>query len=110
MIKRFIEDADFENTRFSYTLSLISGKHKMVILYCLMEFGTVRFNEMKRYLKTVTDKTLSTNLKELEADNLIVRTEYPQIPPKVEYSLSERGKSLMVVLDQLCVWGEENRE
>ena len=110
MIKRFIEDADFENTGFSYTLSLISGKHKMVILYCLMEFGTVRFNEMKRYLKTVTDKTLSTNLKELEADNLIVRTEYPQSPPKVEYSLSERGKSLMVVLDQLCVWGEENRE
>ena len=110
MIKRYIEDADFENTGFSYTLSLISGKHKMVILYCLMEFGTVRFNEMKRYLKTVTDKTLSTNLKELEADNLIVRTEYPQIPPKVEYSLSERGKSLMVVLDQLCVWGEENRE
>lgn len=110
MIKRFIEDADFENTGFSYTLSLISGKHKMVILYCLMEFGTVRFNEMKRYLKTVTDKTLSTNLKELEADNLIVRTEYPQIPPKVEYSLSERGKSLMVVLDQLCVWGEAHRE
>lgn len=110
MIKRYIEDADFENTGFSYTLSLISGKHKMVILYCLMEFGTVRFNELKRYLKTVTDKTLSTNLKELEADNLIVRTEYPQIPPKVEYSLSERGKSLMVVLDQLCVWGEENRE
>lgn len=110
MIKRYIEDADFENTGFSYTLSLISGKHKMVILYCLMEFGTVRFNEMKRYLKTVTDKTLSTNLKELEADNLIVRTEYPQIPPKVEYSLSERGKSLMIVLDQLCVWGEENRE
>ena len=109
MIKRFIEDADFENTGFSYTLSLISGKHKMVILYCLMEFGTVRFNEMKRYLKTVTDKTLSTNLKELEADNLIVRTEYPQIPPKVEYSLSDRGKSLMAVLDQLCVWGENNK-
>lgn len=110
MIKRYIEDADFENTGFSYTLSLISGKYKMVILYCLMEFETVRFNEMKRYLKTVTDKTLSINLKELEADNLIIRTEYPQIPPKVEYSLSERGKSLMTVLDQLCVWGEANRE
>ena len=91
------------------TLSLISGKHKMVILYCLMEFETVRFNELKRYLKTISDKTLSTNLKELEADKLIVRTEYPQIPPKVEYALSERGKSLMIVLDQLCVWGEENR-
>ena len=81
----------------------------MVILYCLMEFQVVRFNELKRYLKNISDKTLSTNLKELEADELIVRTEYPQIPPKVEYALSERGKSLMAVLDQLCVWGENNR-
>ena len=109
MIQNYIENANFEDTGFAYTLSLISGKHKMVILYCLMEFETVRFNELKRYLKTISDKTLSTNLKELEADKLIVRTEYPQIPPKVEYSLSERGKSLMTVLDQLCVWGEENR-
>ena len=110
MISKYIKDANFEDTGFSYTLSLISGKYKMVILYCLMEFGIVLFNEMKRYLKTVTDKTLSTNLKELEANNLIIRTEYPQIPPKVEYSLSERGKSLMAVLDQLCIWGEDNRE
>lgn len=80
-----------------------------MILYCLMEFQVVRFNELKRYLKTISDKTLSTSLKELEADRLIVRTEYPQIPPKVEYSLSQRGKSLMAVLDQLCVWGMENR-
>ena len=110
MIQNYIKDANFEDTGFSYTLSLISGKYKMVILYCLMEYETVRFNEMKRYLKNISDKTLSTNLKELEADHLIVRTEYPQIPPKVEYSLSERGRSLMVVLDQLCVWGENNRE
>lgn len=81
----------------------------MVILYCLMEFEPVRFNELKRYLKSISDKTLSTNLKELEADRLIVRTEYPQIPPKVEYRLSQRGRSLMAVLDQLCLWGEENR-
>lgn len=94
MIKNYIENANFEDTGFAYTLSLISGKHKMVILYCLMEFETVRFNELKRYLKTISDKTLSTNLKELEKDRLIIRTEYPQIPPKVEYSLSERGKSL----------------
>lgn len=69
----------------------------------------MRFNELKRYLKTVSDKTLSTNLKELEADRLIVRKEYPQIPPKVEYRLSERGRSLMAVLDQLCIWGDANR-
>ena len=109
MSKHCIEDADFEKTGYSYTLSLIAGKYKPVILYCLMEFETVRFNELKRYLKTISDKTLSTNLKELEADKLIVRTEYPQIPPKVEYTLSERGKTLMTVLNQLCVWGEENR-
>ena len=110
MIKNYIEKANFEDTGFSYTLSLISGKHKMIILYCLMEFEVVRFNELKRYLKNISDKTLSNNLKELEADGLIIRKEYPQIPPKVEYSLSDRGKSLMVVLDQLCVWGENNRE
>lgn len=109
MIKNYIEQANFEDTGFCYTLSLISGKYKPVILYCLMEFEIVRFNELKRYLKTVSDKTLSVNLKELEADDLIIRKEYPQIPPKVEYSLSERGKSLMEVLDRLCVWGEENK-
>ena len=109
MIQKYIENANFEDTGFHYTLSLISGKHKMVILYCLTEFQVVRFNELKRYLKNISDKTLSTNLKELEADRLLIRTEYPQIPPKVEYSLSERGKSLMAVLDQLCVWGEENK-
>ena len=110
MIRKYIEEANFEDTGFSYTLSLISGKHKLVILYCLMEYETVRFNELKRYLKNISDKTLSANLKQLEADHLIVRTEYPQIPPKVEYSLSARGRSLMDVLDRLCVWGESNRE
>ena len=82
----------------------------MVILYCLMEFEVVRFNELRRYLKNVSDKTLSNNLKELEKDRLIIRKEYPQIPPKVEYSLSDRGKSLMEVLDQLWIWGEKNGE
>lgn len=109
MIRNYIEDANFEDTGFSYTLSLISGKYKLVILYCLMEFEVVRFNELKRYIKHISDKTLSNNLKELEKDRLIVRKEYFQIPPKVEYSLSDRGKSLMEILDELCVWGEENK-
>lgn len=110
MIGKYIEEANFEDTGFSYTLSLISGKYRMVILYCLMEFEPVRFNELKRYLGTISDKTLSASLKQLEKDRLILRREYTQIPPRVEYSLSERGRSLMKVLDQLCVWGEENRE
>lgn len=108
-MEKYIKNANFADTGFSYTMSLISGKHKMVILYCLMEYQPVRFNEMKRYLGKITDKTLSSNLKELEEDQLIVRKEYTQIPPKVEYSLTERGESLMNVLDQLCIWGSQNR-
>ena len=81
----------------------------MFILYTLMEFGVVRFNEMQKYIGTITFKTLSSTLKQLEADGLINRKEYVQIPPKVEYSLSDRGKSLMPILDQMCEWGDQNR-
>lgn len=109
MFKDYIENANFKDTGFSYTLSLISGKYKMVILYCLMEFKVVRYNELKRYIKTISHKTLSSSLKELERDGLIIRNEYPQIPPKVEYSLSEKGSSLMEILDRLCVWGEVHK-
>ena len=109
MAKHNIDEADFDSTGYSYTLSLIAGKYKPIILYCLMEYEPVRFNEMQRYLKKIADKTLSQNLKELEADDLIVRNVYPQIPPKVEYSLTERGHSLVNVLDKLCDWGNENR-
>ena len=97
MFKDFIANANFEDTGFSYTLSLINGKYKMVILYCLMEFKVVRYNELKRYIKSISHKTLSNSLKELEKDQLIIRKEYPQIPPKVEYSLSEKGQSLMEI-------------
>ncbi|MDE6104961.1 MAG: helix-turn-helix transcriptional regulator, partial [Clostridia bacterium] len=92
-----------------YTLSLIGGKYKMAILYTLIEFGVVRFNELQRYIKGISFKSLSLSLKELEKDALIIRKEYPQIPPKVEYSLSERGKSLMPILDGMCEWGDKNR-
>ena len=109
MNEKCVGDANWEDTGFHYTMSLISGKYKMVILYCLMEDQPVRFNELQRYIKKVSDKTLSQNLKELERDGLIRRTVYPQIPPKVEYGLTERGESLMTVLDLLCVWGEEHR-
>ncbi len=104
-----MNSASFEDTGFHYTLSLISGKYKMVILYCLMEYGVVRYNALKRYIGSISHKTLSAALKELERDGLILRNEYPQIPPKVEYRLSDKGRSLMLVLDGLCVWGEENR-
>ena len=109
MKKRNISNECFRSTGFSYTLSLINGKYKMTILYVLAEFGGVRFNEMKKYIDEISYKTLSSSLKELEADKLVHREEYPQIPPKVEYSLTERGKSLIPILETMCDWGEENR-
>lgn len=105
-----IREANLEDTGFHYTMSLIQGKYKMLILYTLMDFEVVRFNEMKKYIRGISYKTLSSTLKELEADGLVHREEYPQIPPKVEYSLTERGKSLIPILDQLCTWGEEHRQ
>ena len=104
-----IQNARLEDSGFHYTLSLISGKYKMVILYTLATFGVVRFNEMQRFIGTISYKTLSSTLKELEADQLIIRTEYPQVPPKVEYRLSPRGESLIPMFDELCDWGEKNR-
>jgi DNA-binding HxlR family transcriptional regulator len=101
---------EIKDTGFGYTLSIIEGKYKMIILYWLAEFKPVmRYNELKRCIGTVSHKTLSSTLKELEADQLLLRKEYPQIPPKVEYSLSERGKTLIPVLDMMCEWGGNNR-
>ena len=104
-----IQNSRLEDSGFSYTLSLISGKYKMTILYTLAAFEVVRYNELHRFIKTVPYKTLTATLKELERDQLILRTEYPQVPPKVEYRLSDRGKSLIPLLHQMCEWGEEHR-
>ncbi len=101
---------NLEDTGFGYTLSIIGGKYKMIIMYWLHEYKPVmRFNELKRCIATISFKTLSNTLKEMESDQLIIRREYSQIPPKVEYSLSERGKSLIPVLNMMCEWGMNNR-
>ena len=104
-----IQNARLEDTGFSYTMSLIQGKYKLFILYTLACYGVVRFNEMKKYIGSISYKMLSSTLKELESDGLVLRKAYPQIPPKVEYSLSEKGVSLFPILDRMCTWGEQNR-
>ena len=109
MTERCISQESLETTGFHYTLSLISGKYKMTILYTLLEFGVVRLNELKRYIGTISYKSLSAPLKALEADQLVHREEYPQIPPKVEYSLTQRGQSLIPILDEMCEWGDLHR-
>lgn len=98
-----------EDTPFGYTLSIIGGKWKMVIMYWLVECQPVRYNQLQRLIGTITYRTLSAQLKELEASGIVLRKEYPQIPPKVEYRLSERGLSLMPILESMCEWGRENR-
>ena len=109
-MEKCIGNESFKDTGLFYTLKLIKGKYKLRVLYTLMEFGIVRFGEMKRYIgDEVSFFMLNRTLKELETDNLIKRKEYEQLPPKVEYSLTERGKSLIPLLDDLCQWGDEHK-
>lgn len=92
-------------TPFGYTISMIGGKWKLIILYELKVNSVMRYSELKRALTGITHKMLSQQLKELEADKLIIRKEFPQVPPKVEYSLSEKGLSLSDVMKDICDWG-----
>ncbi|WP_251860826.1 helix-turn-helix domain-containing protein [Clostridium sp. Marseille-Q2269] len=91
----------------SVTVNLIGGKWKAVILWHLMEQSVLRFNELSKYVKQATPKMLTQQLRELERDGLINRKVYPVVPPKVEYSLTDFGKSMAPILKSLSAWGEE---
>lgn len=108
MTREDITSMEVDVRPFAYAISLINGKWKMHILFWLWKKDILRYSELKRALGSVTHKMLSNQLKELENDNLIIRREYPQVPPKVEYFLSDRGKSLMPVLSALCKWGHSH--
>jgi len=85
-------------------LNILSGKWTLRILWHLSK-GPVRFNELQRLLGTITTKTLSQQLRQLEEQQIILRTVYPETPPKVEYSLTEVGKTIQPILKELCEWG-----
>lgn len=87
------------------TLLLISDRWKVLILRDLLT-GTKRFGELKRSVGTISQKVLTSNLRSMEADGLLVRQVYPEVPPRVEYTLTELGKSLKPVLDAMWDWGE----
>ena len=106
--RRFAIDG-IKNTGLFIPKMLVNGKYKLPILYCLQLDGPTRYNELQRKMETATFRSLSKALKELESDGLIIRKDYGEIPPRVEYSLSERGKSLEPVLDAFCLWGQEHR-
>jgi len=89
------------------TLALIAGKWKVMIIYYLMQ-GTQRFNQLQREMNGITHRTLSQQLRELEADGLVIRKDYGEIPPRVDYSLSPLGKTLKPVLLAMQLWGEKH--
>jgi DNA-binding HxlR family transcriptional regulator len=86
----------------------IGGKWKPVILWLLIHNDTMRFSELDKSITGITQKMLSQQLKGLEETGTIKRVSYPVIPPKVEYSLTEKGKSLFSILNDLCKWSENN--
>lgn len=91
-----------------YTLSFIGGKWKPIILWHLGIEGTHRYGELKKKLNKVNHKMLTQQLKELVEDKLVKRVEYMQIPPKVEYSISEKGKEFIDILKLMHEWGSKN--
>ncbi len=89
-------------------IDIVGGKWKPLILYALKE-GTMRFSQVQNWMEPrITPRMLTKQLRQLEEDGLVSRKVYPEVPPKVEYSLTENGKSIIPVLDELCEWGEDH--
>jgi DNA-binding HxlR family transcriptional regulator len=87
-------------------INILSGKWKLQIIWMISRKEIIRFNELQKSLGNITTKTLTQQLRELEEDKMIKRTVYPEVPPKVEYSLTDIGKTISPVLKSLCDWGE----
>lgn len=86
-------------------LDIIVGKWKPIILLSLMKHGTMRFSELKRGIPDITQKMLTKHLRELESEEIVERVVYPQVPPKVEYSITEYGRSLEDIMTAMHEWG-----
>lgn len=98
-----------EKCGMAYTLSIIGGRWKPNILYSLIKSDTLRYVEIKNQLEGISERILVSKLKELEQDDLIRRIVYPEVPPRVEYQLTDKGKSLKSLLETMSDWGELNR-
>jgi DNA-binding HxlR family transcriptional regulator len=91
------------------TLAVIGGRWKVPILWHLAVGGTLRFSELRRQLPDCTPKMLTLQLRELERDGIVVRKVYPEVPPKVEYSLTVAGRSLLPVVQAMCNWADRRK-
>lgn len=96
-----------EKCSINYAMEIINGKWKLLILWHIGNEKTVRFNDLQRKVNGISSLMLSKNLKELEADGLVIRRQYNEIPPRVEYELAELSHNLFYVLKKLGEWGEE---
>jgi DNA-binding HxlR family transcriptional regulator len=103
------EISKYNDCPINYTLSIIGGKWKLVILALIARDKVVRYGELKNSLFSIAHKTLSQQLKELEESDIIHREQYNQVPPKVEYTLTEKGETLIPILNLMSQWGEENK-
>ncbi|MDQ0429200.1 DNA-binding HxlR family transcriptional regulator [Planomicrobium stackebrandtii] len=106
-IKREIECGEF-NCEKELTLSIISGKWKIIIIYYLETEGVLRFSEIKRLLPKITHKVLTTQIRELEEDGIVHRKVFPEVPSRVEYSLTDLGESLIPIVLLMDEWGKKN--
>lgn len=102
--KLAFKDKSFSCT-FEITMEIIGGKWKPLILWHLGTKGTLRFSELRKIMPQITPKMLTQQLRELEADHLILRTVYPVVPPKVEYDLTDIGNDLMPIIKSMHHWG-----
>lgn len=98
------------NSEIEITLKMIGGKCKPLILYLLIEKGAKRFKELMAEVNQISQKTLTNQLRELEADGLILREAFNEIPPRVEYSITDKGRTLFPILELMCEWGEKNND
>ncbi len=102
--------ADVENCPVRNVLDRFGDKWSTLVLLVLDDIAVMRFNEMHKMIDSISQKMLAVTLKSLEADGLIIRTQYPEIPPRVEYTLSERGASLIPHIKSLVEWANANIE
>ena len=93
---------------FEYALDVISGKWRGLVIFYLGREGVLRYSEMRKILPKITQKMLTQTLRFLEAEGIVDRKVYPVVPPKVEYRLTKKGKSLLPILDSLQEWGRKN--
>ncbi len=105
-----IRDALYPNCPIRNVLSRVGDKWSMLVLFTLESNDNQRFKELQRNIPDISQKMLTATLKMLEADGLIRREVFPEVPPRVEYSLTKKGKSLLPLIDNLLSWASENME